>query len=58
MNEAAWTAAELHRELERFEAAARAAGLAESSVRTYVDRSRFFVRWLEGAFEFKGPHSR
>jgi hypothetical protein len=58
MHESAWTAADLHRELERFEAAARAAGLAETSVRTYVERSRFFVRWLEGDFEFKGPQHR
>ncbi len=58
MNETTWTVAQLHRELERFEAAARAAGLAENSVRTYVDRSRFFVRWLEGDFHFKGPSLR
>lgn len=52
----AWTLDELYGELERFERAARAAGLAENSVRTYVDRSRFFVRWLEGGFQFRGPN--
>jgi hypothetical protein len=50
-----WTIAELHEELERFERAARAAGLADNSVRTYVDRSRYFVRWLAGDFHFQGP---
>lgn len=51
-----WTLDELYDELERFEQAARAAGLAENSVRTYVDRSRFFVRWLAGDFHFRGPN--
>jgi hypothetical protein len=58
MHGTSWAAAELHKELERFEAAARAAGLAETSVRTYVDGSRFFVRWFQGDFEFKGPQRR
>ena len=51
----AWTLDELYGELEKFELSARAAGLAENSVRTYVDRSRFFVRWLAGDFQFRGP---
>ena len=51
-----WSVAELYQELERFEEAARAAGLAENSVRTHVDRSRFFVRWLDGDFQFRGPN--
>ena len=50
-----WSVAELMDELERFEREARAAGLKEASVRTYVDRSRIFVRWLAGDYEFKGP---
>jgi hypothetical protein len=50
-----WTVSELHEELERFERAARSAGLAENSVRTYVDRSRYFIRWLAGDFQFRGP---
>jgi hypothetical protein len=50
-----WTIAELRDELARFEAEARAAGLAESSVRTYVDRSERFVRWLAGDYQFHGP---
>lgn len=51
-----WTIADLMDELERFEGEARAAGLKENSVRTYVDRSRYFVRWLAGDFQFQGPH--
>jgi hypothetical protein len=53
--QATWTIDELYAELDRFEQAARSAGLAENSVRTYVDRSRYFVRWLAGDFEFHGP---
>jgi hypothetical protein len=52
-----WTLEDLYGELDRFEEAARAAGLAENSVRTYVDRSRFFVRRLAGDFHFRGPNS-
>lgn len=50
-----WTVAELDRELQRFEREARAAGLKETTVRTYVDRSAIFVRWLAGNYQFQGP---
>jgi hypothetical protein len=49
-----WSISDLYEELERFERAARSAGLAESSVRTYVDRSRIFIRWLAGEYQFQG----
>jgi hypothetical protein len=49
-----WSIQELEQELIRFERAARAAGLKENSVHTYVDRSARFVRWLAGDFEFQG----
>ena len=52
-----WSIADLMDELERFEREARAAGLKENSVRTYVDRSPNFVRWLAGDFQFQGPHN-
>ena len=45
-----WTTGELHDQLDRFEAELRSAGLAENTIRTYVDRSRYFVRWLEGDY--------
>lgn len=45
-----WTTRELHDQLDRFEAELRSAGLAENTIRTYVDRSRYFVRWLEGDY--------
>ncbi len=48
--EPCWTVRELRRELERFEQDLRAANLAESSVQTYVDRSRRFVSWLAGEY--------
>lgn len=53
---ASWTIAELHEALEDFEAELRTAGLVESSVRTYVDRSRYFVRWLDGDYHPRGPN--
>ena len=51
-----WSISDLLNELDRFEREARAAGLKEASVQTYVDRSRRFVRWLAGDFQFQGPH--
>ncbi len=55
MAEHRWTAGELFAELERFQAEARRAGLRPNSVSTYVDRSRTFIRWLTGDFQFRGP---
>lgn len=46
-----WTADRLHELLGQFEADLRDGGLAETSVRTYVDRSTYFVRWLTGDYE-------
>jgi hypothetical protein len=54
VNIATWTIEDLATELDRFEQEARAAGLAENTVRTYVDRSRIFVRWLAGEYQFQG----
>ena len=51
-----WTTAELERELDRFEAELRDAGLAATSVQTYVNRSRTFVRWLAGEYVPRGPN--
>lgn len=42
--------AELHDQLDRFERELRSADLAENTIRTYVDRSRYFVRWLDGDY--------
>jgi hypothetical protein len=49
-SEDTWTAAKLHDQFDRFETELRSAGLAENTVRTYVDRSRYFVRWLAGDY--------
>ncbi len=49
------SAEELERELRRFEAELRRAGLKESSVATYVGRSSIFVRWLRMEYEPRGP---
>ena len=46
---------ELRRELDRFEAELRAAGLRENTVHTYVQRSETFLRWLVGDYRPRGP---
>ena len=51
-----WSAEELKRELARFEAVLRSAELRESSVATYVGRTSFFIRWLEGDYTPRGPN--
>ncbi len=58
MDDQRWTLAELHVELERFERELRGASLRESSIRTYVDRSATFLRWLAGDYQSRGPIQR
>jgi len=50
MTQRSWTIRELRGKLDRFEDELRDAGLAEASVRTYVDRSAIFLRWLVGEY--------
>lgn len=50
-----WSLEDLRAELRRFEAELRAAGLRDSSVHTYVDRTERFLRWLQGDYTPKGP---
>lgn len=51
-----WTVSQLHDMLDRYEVELRDADLKENTVRTYVDRSRFFVRWLNDDFHPRGPN--
>jgi hypothetical protein len=53
----AWTLDELKKELTTFEAELRAARLRETSVRTYVDRSSIFLRWLAGDYHPRAPRT-
>lgn len=55
MSEQRWSIAELQDELARFEKELKAKGFQENTVRTYVDRSQLFLRWLVGAYEPQGP---
>ena len=55
MDDQRWTLSELHVELERYEHEVRGASLRESSIRTYVDRSVTFLRWLAGDYQPRGP---
>jgi hypothetical protein len=51
-----WDIPKLHDKLDEFEVELRDAGLKENSIRTYVDRSRFFIRWLDDDFHPRGPN--
>lgn len=55
MNER-WSIHDLRAELQRFEADLRAAGLKDNTVRTYVNRSDVFLRWLIGEYRPRGPN--
>lgn len=50
-----WSLEELHQKLAQFEHELTKAGLHPSSVRTYVDRSAIFLRWIGGDYRPTGP---
>lgn len=50
-----WTIKDLYAELAEFELVLRAKGLRDSSIDTNVDRTRRFIRWLDGDYEPSGP---
>ena len=51
LTEQSWMFERLQEQLREFGRALRAAGLRESSVHTYTDRTRRFLRWLVGDYE-------
>lgn len=51
-----WTVTEMYDMLGEFEAELRAAGLEETTIRTYVDRSTYFIRWLDDDYHPRGPN--
>jgi len=51
-----WTVTDLHALLGEFEAELRGAGLEEATIRTYVDRSTYFVRWLDDDYHPRDPN--
>lgn len=53
-----WTIDELRRELQLFEQELEGADLAPNSIRTYVDRSAIFLRWLTDDYAPRGPSRR
>lgn len=55
MAEPSWTYDDLQTELREFERQLKAAGLKPSSVHTYTDRTRRFLRWLVRAYTPRGP---
>jgi hypothetical protein len=48
--------ADLRAQLRRFEHQLRTAGLKETSISTYVDRTSRFLRWLDGDYQPRGPN--
>jgi hypothetical protein len=46
-----WTTEELYADLERFRAELIAAGKADHTVQTYVDRAQRYIRWLDGKYD-------
>ena len=50
-----WTLKKLDDALKRFEAELQDAELRESTIRTYVDRTHTFLRWLAGEYRPTGP---
>jgi hypothetical protein len=51
-----YSASDLRAELLRFERELRRAGLKDTSVTTYVDRTGRFLKWLEGDYQPRGPN--
>lgn len=47
---------DLHDLLSESEVELREAGLEETTIRTYVDRSTYFVRRLKGDYHPRGPN--
>ena len=46
-----WTTESLLSELSRYEQDLKSAGMTEQTVKTYVDRARRFIRWLDGDYQ-------
>lgn len=51
-----WTVEQLRRLFVDFEAELRDAELEENTIRTYVDRSTYFIRWLDDDYHPRGPN--
>ena len=52
-----WTLEELRGELQKFERELTRARLRPASIRTYVDRTDIFLRWLSSDYQPRGPVS-
>ena len=51
-----WSVTQLRALLHEFEQELREAGLEDATIRTYVDRSTYFVRWLDDDYHPRGPN--
>ena len=50
-----WTLKQFEEALKRFETELQDADLRESTIRTYMDRTQVFLRWLAGEYRPTGP---
>jgi hypothetical protein len=50
-----WSSDDLWKALEDFKRELEVAGLRDSSVETYVGRTKTFLRWLDGDYIPTGP---
>ena len=57
MAEQSWTHDEFFAKLQELERELKNADLRESSVRTYIDWTSIFLRWLVGDCTLRGPVS-
>jgi hypothetical protein len=55
MSDPTWTVADLWDELERFERELKSANLRPATIDTYVGRTSFFLKWLNGDYHPRGP---
>lgn len=52
-----WTMRQLKQELRGFEAALKAAGQRETTIRSYAEQSERFLRWLDGDYVPRGANA-
>jgi hypothetical protein len=56
LNKQRYSVDELRAEVRRFEYELRVAGLKQTSITTYVDRTGRFLKWLDGDYQPRGPN--
>ena len=55
---AAWTLEDLRADLQRWEQELTTMGYPQTTIRTHIDHSAQFIRWLAGEWQPQGPRRR